>query len=515
MTTPPEPGDHRDTSYWHATVEPAGLEPAIGSLDVDVAVIGGGILGLTTATLALEAGLNVAVLEALDLGSGTTGGTTGKVTSQNGTRLSQLTHSLGAAAATTYATAAQRGIERFDGLVDRYRIECGHEVAPAHLVALSGRQTAEVAAEADASRAAGLQVIVDGELTELDFAVAGSLTIPDQRQMHAVAYLHGLATAIHAGGGRVHERSRVVDVAPTRGARRWRVTTEQAVVSADHVVVATRLPTHRDARITFGRTKPTSSVGIAARMPGAAPRGMYLFKGSRDWSIRSSRTAAAGEHLVAVGMSESTGAAAALRPRTDPLADWARQRFGIGEVEHRWMAQDQQPSDGRPFVGNLWGEGIWTATGFGKWGLSLGTAASELLVDLMTGVRDPYDGFFSTSRIEQSSGWRTLLRANLRVGALFAGDRVRSLPRSLVDLGAGEGRVIRHGRTPVAVSRDTAGELRAVAATCTHLGCLVRWNQEERTWDCGCHGSRFAPDGEVLEAPATRPLRPIDLRGEG
>lgn len=288
------------------------------------------------------------------------------------------------------------------------------------------------------------------------------------------------------------------------------VTTATALVSADHVVVATRLPTHRDAAFTFGRTKPISTVGIAARIASDPPVGMYLFKGERDWSIRRSDSAA-GQHLVAVGMGEPTGDASALRDRTDALTRWTRDHFSIGEVEHGWMAQDQQPADGRPYIGGLWGEGVWTATGFGKWGLAAGTAAAELLVHHMTGRADPYEGFFATNRIEPISGWRTILRANLRVGALLVGDHLRSVPRSARNLQPGQGRVIRQGVQAIALSRDQDGTLHAVTATCTHLGCLVRWNTQEQTWDCGCHGSRFAPDGEVLEAPAVDPLRPVDL----
>lgn len=505
----PAPPGH-DHTYWRDTVEPAGLPAAVGRVDVDVAVVGGGILGLTTATLAAEAGLEVAVLEARELGSGTTGGTTGKVTSQNGTKLMQLHQSVGPEGAATYARATERGIELFDELTDRYSIACDQEVAPAHLVAMTGAQIEQVDGETEASRLAGLQVVVDAELSEVGFPISRSLTIPDQRQMHAVKYVHGLAEAIASVGGRVHERTRVVDVEPHNdGKRRWQLTTESAIVTADHVVLATRLPTHRDLPGTFGRTKPTSSVGIAARMPEPAPVGMYLFKGERDWSIRRSRTEA-GEHLIAVGMGESTGDAPALGVRTEALTRWARDHYGIEAVEHAWMAQDQQPADGRPYIGPLWGEGIWTATGFGKWGLAAGTAAAELLVRSMTGEEDPYHGFFSTTRLEPLAGWRTILRANLRVGALFVGDRARSIPRSVRDLAPGEGRVVRRGRTPIAVSRDDAGRLHAVSATCTHLGCLVRWNRQERTWDCGCHGSRFAADGEVLEAPATSPLRRID-----
>lgn len=511
--TPAHPTSGHDHTYWRDTTEPAGLPSAQGPMDADVVVVGGGIIGLTTAVLAAEAGLEVVVLEARQLGSGTTGGTTGKVTSQNSTRLMQLTKAAGPDAAVTYARATERGIALFDQIGERHAIDSDQELAPAHLVSLTEKQDEQISGEAEAALEAGLQVILDAELPEVDFPVSRSLTIPDQRQMHAVKYLLGLARAVGTLGGRVYEHSRVVDVEVHRkGARRWQLTTEEAIVAADQVVLATRLPTHRDAPITFGRTKPMSSVGIAARIQGPAPVGMYLFKGERDWSTRRSRVDGE-EHLIAVGMGETTGDAPALARRSDALIRWTRDHYPVEAVDHTWMAQDQQPSDGRPYIGPLWGEGIWTATGFGKWGLAAGIAASELLVHHMTAEPDPYDGFFSTKRLEPPNGWRTLLRANLRVSALLVGDRIRSVPRSARDLAPGDGRVVRQGRTPVAISRDLDGQVHAVSATCTHLGCLVRWNRQEATWDCACHGSRFAADGEVLEAPATSRLRPIDLDG--
>jgi glycine/D-amino acid oxidase-like deaminating enzyme/nitrite reductase/ring-hydroxylating ferredoxin subunit len=508
----PAPGGRReeDGAYWRAARDETVTYPPVeGPRTVDVAVVGGGIVGLTTAVLAAEAGLEVAVLEAREIGSGTTGGTTGKFTVQNGSRLSQLRNRFGDDGAATYARASLRGIELVDRLVEEHGLACDLEVAPAHLASLGPDQDEQVRAEAEATRAAGVAAQVSDGVEELDLDTGVVLTVPDQRQLHAVKLCHGLAAAVVELGGSVHEHARVVDVGPGRHSlRRWLVLTDRGSVAADHVVLATRLPSSRDRRLLFGRTKPVSAVGLAARITAPTPRGMYLFEGERTWSIRGSRPADGDERLIAVGVSEMTGDRPALGGRLEVLEGWTREHFPVQEVTHGWMAQDQQPSDGRPYIGPIGGEGIWTATGFGKWGLALGVGAAELLVGSMTRREDPYGGFFATGRLEPPAGWRSLLRANLRVGALFVGDRLRT-PLRTPQLAPGEGRVVREGRRPVAVARDTEGRLHTVSATCTHLGCLVRWNEDAQTWDCGCHGSRFAVDGEVLEAPATVPLPPI------
>jgi glycine/D-amino acid oxidase-like deaminating enzyme/nitrite reductase/ring-hydroxylating ferredoxin subunit len=510
-----EQPDHRrahDRTYWRDTAPASPREPLTGERQVDLAVLGGGIVGLGVAVLAAEAGLEVAVLEARALAGGTTGGTTGKVTSQNGTRLRELRRRFGADGARRYVALTEGGLAHLDRLVETHGIACDLEVAPAHLVSLTARRDREVEEEAAAAREAGLTVETGGDLPEVGFGTRRSLTVPDQRQVHPVKLVHGLADAAASLGAAVFEHSRAVDVERDRGGpRRWRVRTPQGLVSADQVVVATRLPTHRDARLTFARTKPVSAVGIAGPVEGPAPAGMYLFKGRRDWSIRGSRLGGA-EHLVAVGMSASTGDAAALRSRTDRLAAWTRARWPLTSVDHAWMAQDQRAADERPYIGELWGDGLWTATGFGKWGLAAGIGAADLLVARITGAPDPSDGFFAATRTDPPAAWPTLLRANLRVSALLVGDHLRAgLHRQVGDLAVGDGTVVRQGRRLVAVSRGDDGRLHAVSARCTHLGCLVRWNREERTWDCGCHGSRFAPDGEVLEAPATAPLEPRSL----
>jgi glycine/D-amino acid oxidase-like deaminating enzyme/nitrite reductase/ring-hydroxylating ferredoxin subunit len=501
-----------DRTYWRATAAERSDPPLLGERDADVVVVGAGIVGLSVALLAVEAGLDVVVLEARQLASGTTGGTTGKVTSQNGTRLRELRGRFGADGARRYTQLTEGGIARLDELVDRYAIACDLEVAPAHLVSLIARRDRVVEEEATASREAGLTVTSDGELPEVSFRVRRSLTVPDQRQVHAVKLVHGLADAVTSAGGAVHADSRVVDVDPAGGSRRWRVRTTRGVVTADDVVLATRLPTHRDTRLIFARTKPVSAVGIAGPVHAAAPVGMYLFKGTRDWSIRGSRLSDGGEHLVAVGMSATTGDRQALRQRGDRLHAWTRDRWPLTDLTHVWMAQDQLAADERPLIGRLWADGVWTATGFGKWGLAAGSRRRRPAARRHHRTLRPERRVLRHLTAGSARRVADAAAANLRVSALLVGDHLRAgLRHDLDDLAAGDGRVVRRGRHLVAVSRRDDGALDAVSAHCTHLGCLVRWNRQERTWDCGCHGSRFAPDGEVLDAPATASLDQVPL----
>jgi Rieske Fe-S protein len=182
----------------------------------------------------------------------------------------------------------------------------------------------------------------------------------------------------------------------------------------------------------------------------------------------------------------------------------------VVEVEHRWSAQDNMPVDGLPFVGPLWplSDRVLCATGLRKWGLAMGTTAGEMLAAKARGEDPPWEDPFRTGRLNLLRSARSLVAHNGESGLRFMADRVLRRSSSGA-LGRGEGRVVAAGLGQAAVYRDDAGELHRLSARCTHLGCIVRWNAAERSWDCPCHGSRFAPaTGEVLHGPAVSPLAP-------
>jgi Rieske Fe-S protein len=232
---------------------------------------------------------------------------------------------------------------------------------------------------------------------------------------------------------------------------------------------------------------------------------MYL---SADTPTRSVRPHPdpAGTRLIITGEEHKTGQEPDPLGRFDALESYARERLGA-EPEHRWSAQDYRSSDGLPFIGRLdpRSDRILGATGFRKWGMTNGTAAGVLMAERVLGREHPLAPTFETTRVRPIAGAPSFVKANVNVAQRFVGDRLRSKP-SLDDVRPGEGAVIRlHGRDVAAFRRED-GSVSAVSARCTHLGCLVVFNDAERTWDCPCHASRFATDGRVLAGPAVRPL---------
>ena len=286
--------------------------------------------------------------------------------------------------------------------------------------------------------------------------------------------------------------------------------TPRATVTARHVVVATLLPI-LDRGFEFAKTRPTRSYGIAVELDDEPPEPMYISAESPKRSLRHYH----GDdsvYLVVVGEGHETGHGEELSEHYRALVDFARRHFPVRSVAYRWSAQDYMPVDGVPYVGRLsFSDHVQVATGFKKWGLSNGVVAARIMTDRILERPNPWADVFDANRHHTLSSHAELVKDNLHVARRFASDRL-SLPDdgAAEGLQPGEGRVVRHDGRPVAVCRTADGQHHRVAATCTHLGCIVAWNDAETSWDCPCHGSRFGPDGQVLTGPATRPLASTD-----
>jgi glycine/D-amino acid oxidase-like deaminating enzyme/nitrite reductase/ring-hydroxylating ferredoxin subunit len=505
------------TSFWRAT-SPRRTFPTLETeIDADVAVVGGGITGLTTAALLREAGMDVVVLEARRIGDGTTGGTTGKVTSQHGLRYAQLVETLGEEQTATYAEANEAGIQLVVELIERHGIDCELLELPAYVHTAQQDRVESIEAEVEAAQRVGLPASFATEIG-LSAEVLAAIRFERQYQIHPMSYLHGLAAYVgggdnggdDGGGGQVFEQSRVIDV---QGGTRSTVVTRQGRVHADHVVLATLIPI-LDRGFHFAQAHPKREHGVAVKLDGVeAPRGMYITAEDPSRSFRPVPRED-GDILIVVGESHEPGTSEQTGAHHEALAEYARRRFPVRSVDHRWGAQDFVPVDGRPYIGRLariTGD-VHVATGFQKWGLSAGSAAAMLIRDLILGRDNPWAEFFDPHRTELTASAKKFLQENIEVAGRFVSDRIRAELDSLDRLPPGGGAIVDVDGDRLAVSRDEQGAYHALSPACTHMGCYVQWNQGEASWDCPCHGSRFDQDGEVLEGPAVRPLEPRELR---
>jgi glycine/D-amino acid oxidase-like deaminating enzyme/nitrite reductase/ring-hydroxylating ferredoxin subunit len=475
--------------------------PLTGRHQAQVAVIGAGIAGLTTALLLQRSGMDVVVVEAERIGAGVSGNNTAKVTALQSTMYSALDREHGGPAASVYAAAATAGVELLAALAED--IDCDLHRAPAATFAYAEDEHDTVRAEADAAARAGLPVEWTDHL-DLPFPTFGAVRLAGQIVLHPAKYVRGLASAFTAEGGRVFEHSRVQGVSVTAP---YQVRTDNGTVRADHVVVATHYPI-LDRGLFFARLDAQRSYCVAARLrSGTPPEDLAISAGSPSWAFSRH-----GDHLIVGGQSHPAGERGVDFSRYTKLAEFASRHFDVEEITHRWSAQDPKAYDGLPMVGSYLpgASRLWVATGFAKWGLAMGTIAGQVLADRITGEDNPNADLFSPHRVSLR-GAPTLLQQNIQVAKDLVGDRLTPVDvAGTDDVATDTARVLpdRHGKK--GVYRDPAGVVHAVSLRCTHLGCLLRFNGAERSWDCPCHGSRFDVDGAVLEGPATRPLERRD-----
>jgi glycine/D-amino acid oxidase-like deaminating enzyme/nitrite reductase/ring-hydroxylating ferredoxin subunit len=490
-------------SFWLQRSEASTYARLEDDLEVDVAVLGAGIAGVSLALRLAEAGIGVALLEAGRVAGGASGYSSAKVSSLHALTYDELAETQSEEVARAYGEANEAGLAAIADRVEDLQIDCDFSRRDNFTYALSDGEISELQREVTAASRLGLPASFVEDV-ELPFPVAGAVRFTGQAQFDPVRYLRALAASLVERGGQIFEHSPAISVDDGRpcavevlgGVR----------VRADRVVVATHFPI-LDRGLYFARMHPERSYVLAARVRGEVPQGMYLSTESPAHSIRSLPTED-GELLMVGGESHKTGQADEAE-RYRRLAGWAAATFDVDGFEYHWSTQDPIPADHVPYIGKLapFSDRLLVATGFRKWGFAAGAVSAQILADHLLGRENPWAFAFDPARLRPRASVPSLVKENANVGYHFLADRV-SKRSSGGHLGPGEGAVVGKGLGQRAVHRTEAGELITLSARCTHLGCIVDWNDAERSWDCPCHGSRFAADGTVIEGPAVHPLPP-------
>ncbi|MGN6325502.1 FAD-dependent oxidoreductase [Pseudolysinimonas sp.] len=491
-------------SLWQQTAPTIASDEFPDADHVDLAVIGAGIAGLVTALLFARAGRRVVAIEARRIGAGTTGRTTAKVSRLQGAHSDFVRSRNIAAVARAYADSQAAG---FDWLLD-FCASAGVEVErrDAYSYATTRDGRARVEAERRAARAVGIPVeLVDR--VDLPFETTGAVRLRDQAQLDPMRLLAALVAAVREAGGLVVEGVRVRAV---HAASPVEVLTSAGTLDADKVVLATNIPI-LDRGLYWAKTSAQRSYAQAWRVPAEQlPDGMFLDVEQPSRSIRTS-----GPLLLTGGFGHAVGREPSPRRSAEELTAWTLRHWPGAEPVASWSAQDRMTPHGIPFVGWLpRGRGrVYLATGFDKWGMTNGVATALTLASDILGEEGGWTPTDWQRILHRRPTLPQTFAAGIGENAAVASSYLRgwlgalARPKGAAPL-EGMGEVGRVGVRPVAVS-TVNGTTRELCAICPHLGAIVTWNDFEGSWDCPAHGSRFAPDGTVLEGPAVRPLKDL------
>lgn len=494
-------------SFWIDSTGDTNYPKVEEDLDVDVAIIGGGITGLTTAYLLRRQGLKIAVIDANRIAKGVSGHTTAKITSQHTLKYYKMINAVGEERAKQYADANQAAIELVEKIVRENNIDCDFRRVPAFVFTQDENYVQKIEDEADAASSLGLPAEFSDRL-ELPFNIKGAMKFSNQAQFHPRKYLLALASVIEGEDCRIYENTRIVGI--EEGDPDEAVTDSGRRIRAKNIVQATRYPFYDKPGLYFTRFYPERTYLMGMNIGGSFPEGMYI---NAENPSRTMRTHSGnGKNILLIGgETHKTGHGADLHKHYEIIRDFAQSNFDVVDIPYRWSAQDYTAMDEIPAAGRLTSgkNSIFVATGFQKWGMTNGTASAMIISDMILTTDNPWEPVYSPSRLTPAASAKNFIVENADVAKNYISGKL-NIPEGTAEVVKGEAVITEVGGNKVGMYRDMDGELHFVSTTCTHIGCELKWNSAELSWDCPCHGSRFNYTGDIIEGPALECIKPME-----
>ncbi len=494
--------------YWIASTPQTDFPELTENMEVEVAIIGGGIVGITSAYLLKNRGVKVAVIEADRILQGTTGHSTAKITSQHGLIYARLKNQLGEELARQYAESNQKAIDLIAATVKEHDIDCDFAWRSAYVYTQSEKYAEDIRNEVEAASSLGIKASYL-EKIPLPLPIKAAERFDNQAQFHPLKYLKALARKIPGQGSHIFEHTEAVNIddngSPlvlTRGGNK---------VKAEKIIIASHYPFFDGGGLYFPRVYQEKSYIVAVKIKDEFPEGMYINAEEPARSLRS-QSYEDGEMVLLAGEHHKTGYGNDTNVHYQNLIDFGRNIFAVQDILYRWSTQDCMTVDGVPYIGNLTprSPNLYLATGFAKWGISGGTAAAIILKDLIVQNHSPWAEVYNPFRLSLSS-LKTLAWQNVDVAKSFAAGKLEGwrLPQD-IGIKTGEAQVMGKEGERIGAYRDEQNKLHTIDTTCTHLGCELQWNDGEKSWDCPCHGSRFTYEGDIIEGPAINSLHHME-----
>jgi len=501
-------------SIWEEYSAASGFTPLSGDITTDVAIIGGGITGITTAQLLKEAGFNVAVIEAMKVGAANTGHSTGNLYVAIEEGFDTIESKYNKETLVKVIEARGGAINLIEQNISRFGLDCDFRRVPWYSYSANEANVSKLKKIFKSGSNAGAP-IDEVPLSELPFPVEYSIRLTNQAQFNPLRYVQQLAASIAGDSCRIFEDTRVESIDDEEGDDELiKVITRQGNVYAKYVIHATHTPVgiFLDFHSLLGTYR---EYGIAAKLnSGDYPVGTFwgYYSVNERYSIRSYEHGG-DKRIVVVGQPHEVGQKEDNTENIRNLEKFLMENFDVAEITNRWGGQNYKPADGLPYIGRKSkGSNVFVATGFSTDGLVYGTLSAQLITDTILGKETDYTSLFDATRHNPLKAAGKFIKENAINAAEIIKDYIFHKDSKLGEIPTGEGRVVEVDGKKVAVYNDENGSVKACSAICTHMGCVVHFNKAEKTWDCPCHASRFTTDGEIIEGPALIPLKKVDIR---
>ncbi len=493
--------------YWIASTPPTDYPSLESDIEVDVAIIGGGMVGITLGYLLSQENIKAAIIEADRILQGTTGHTTAKITSQHSLIYARLKKDWGHDLARQYAEANETAIHMINNIAEDEKISCDFLWRPAFVYTQQDKYIKQIEDESEAADSLGINSTFLEE-TPLPFRVKAAVRFDHQAQFHPLKFLKPLAEKFVENGGQIYEDTHAIEI--EEGSRNVVNTSQGHKIKASKVVIATHYPFFDGGGLYFSRIWAERSYIIGLTMEGKFPPGMYINAETPSRSLRAQKSEE-GELVLIGGEHHKTGQSRNTNLHYSNLIEFARQTFPVKEVRYRWSTQDCMTLDGLPYVGNITSRtpDIYVATGFQKWGMTNSLAASMIIRDLISLNDSPWKEIYSPSRSTTASSIVNFITQNANVAKNYVAGKIEPALEN-VEIEKGQAAVVNVDGQKMGAFKDDQGRIHMVDITCPHVGCELEFNTAERSWDCPCHGSRFTYEGDIIEGPAQYCLSHIE-----
>ena len=496
-------------SYWISSTK--NLEYS-NNLDdnycADVCIVGAGICGLSTAYYLSKNGVKVIVVDKTTIGEKTSGHTTAKITLQHGLIYNYLINTFNLDFASNYYKANKKAISNIKRIVDIENINCDFETTDNYIYTTSQDDLVKIHNEIKAIK------LLDNDNsaefvteTSLPFKIAGAIKTSNQAQFHPRKYMYGLVKAIQNNGGLVFTNALVSDIQKYESG--YISYANDYTIKSKYIVIASHYPFINFPGFYFSKMYQSTSYAIAIETDKKIPHGMYINTGEPVLSFRTAKYNNK-DLLILSGGDHKTG----YSPDSESFYGYkyieneAKKYYPNSKILYKWNTRDCITLDKIPYIGefSLFMPNAYVATGFNKWGMTSSNIAANIIKDDILGFNNLYVDTFDSNRFKPVKNRTEVKNMVKQVFHSFISNRIKIPEDDLSKIKNDNGCIVRVNGNPVGIYKNKDGKIYAVNPTCTHLGCLLTWNNLDKTWDCPCHGSRFDYKGKNLYDPAFKDL---------